>query len=268
MTRPVPQIAVDFIKGAEKFEPVGYPDGGGVPTDGWGNTKGAVVGHTVTVEQATSDLFANMGAAAGRLASMVSERAILALDEHEYAALISFVFNVGAEATWTIWKVIDAGQLDQVPAQLKRFDKIRKNGVLVDCPGLDNRRLAEVTLWNTADATAAIAVALAAPVAPPPSSETRAADTPQTPAVVKPLSQSKSFIASIATAGVATVSAAGPVISAAAGGVKQVSDAISPYADAAPMIAHVIHYLAMGSAVLAVVTVALVWLKHKQAVAA
>lgn len=268
MTRPVPQCAVDFIKGAEKFEAVGYPDGGGVPTDGWGNTHGAVVGHEVTVEQATADLFVNIGLAAGRLARMVSEPAILALAEHQYAALISFVFNVGAEATWTIWKVIDAHQLDQVPAQLKRFDKIRKGGVLVDCPGLDHRRLAEVTLWNTADVVAAVAVVHAAPVAPPPSSETRAADTPQTPAVVKPLVQSKSFIASIATAGVATVSAAGPVISAAASGVKQVSDAVKPYADAAPMISQVIHYLAMGSAVLAVLTVALVWLKHKQAVAA
>lgn len=269
MTRPVPDCAVQFIKGVEACKLIGFPDSGGIPTDGYGHTgKEVVIGDNITQDVADDDLRSDLDVAATRLAARATPAAIASLSDHQYGALISFVFNLGADPAWTIWKVLNAGQLDRVPDQMKRFDKARVNGVLTTVPGLDHRRLAEVTLWNTADVAASVAVALAAPVAPPPSSQTREADTPPTPAVVKPLTTSKSFIASAATAGIAAVSAAAPAIQATSEGVKQVSGALAPYADAAPLIAHAIHYLAIGSAGLAVATVVLLWLKHRRAVTA
>lgn len=269
MTRPVPDCAVQFIKGVEACKLTTYPDSAGVPTDGYGHTGPEVaMGSTISQETADADLAHDLGVAAGRLEARATTTAITNLSDHQYGALISFVFNLGADPTWTIWKVLNAGQFDQVPDQMKRFDKARVNGVLTTIPGLDHRRLAEVTLWNTADVAASVAVAMAAPIAPPPSSQTRDADTPPTPVVVKPLIVSKSFIASAVTASVASVSAVAPAIQAASEGVKQVSGALTPYADAAPQIAAAIHYLAIGSAGLAVATVALLWLKHRQAVVA
>ena len=269
MTRAIPAVCITFVKGAEACRLTAYQDSKGVWTIGYGHTGPEVVkGLVWTQAQADEALVADLAIAAGRLASVVNEPAIAGLTDHEYGALVSFVFNLGEEPDWTIWKLLNKGRYDLVPDQMKRFDKARINGQIVVVPGLDHRRLAEVTLWNDPDAAAAIAVLLAAPVAPPPSSETRAADTPPTPPIVKPLVQSRSFVASGVTAVVATASAAAPVIQAASGGVKQVSDAISPYSDAAPMIAHVVQYLAMGSAALAVVTLGLLWLKNSQAKAA
>lgn len=266
--RTIPGIAVVFVEGAEACRLTAYRDSGGVWTIGYGHTGPEVVAGLVwTKTQCLAALVADLQVAARRLASVLHPDAITVLTEHEYAALISFVFNLGANPDWTIWKVADAGNLEGVPPQMRRFDRAKVNGVSTVIPGLDHRRLAEIHLWQTADTAAAIAIVQAAPVAAPPSSYTRAIETPPAPAVVRPL-VGKSFSAGVGTAIASVAVAAGPAIQGAATGVKQVSDAISPYHDAAPLIAHAIQYLAMGSAALAVTTVVLMWVKHHYAVKA
>lgn len=267
MTRPIPALAVDFIKRAEACKLVAYQDSAGVWTVGVGHVGPEVgQGLVITQAQADADLAADLAAAAARLALCVRAPVLAALAEHQYAALLSFVFNLGAEPGWTIWKLLNAGRIDAAPDQIKRFDKARdpRTGRLVDVPGLLNRRVAEIALWNTPDVNAALLPLAAAPPAPP-SSQTRVADTPPAPAPVEPLARSKSFAASAATAAAAAAGAAAPLVQQAAGGVKQVSDAISPYAGASDPVAKVQHGLMMALAVLAAVATALVWLKHKQA---
>lgn len=267
--RPIPTIATDFVKKAEACVLTAYQDSAGVWTIGCGHTGPEVVsGLVITQAQADLYLLQDLAAAGRRLAAVVSDIEIRQLYDHEYAALLSFVFNVGADPKWTIWKLINAGQLGGVPAQIKRFDKAKINGKLVDVPGLDHRRLAEVTLWNTPDVAAAVAVISVAPTPAPPSSQTRAADTPPAPAPVKPLSQSKSFVSSAATATVAGVSAIMPVVQEVQHGLHQASDAIQPYADAVPLVAKVQQALMMTLAIMALMTVGLLWLKHSQAKAA
>ena len=51
---------------------------------------------------------------------------------------MSFVFNLGAGAKWTIWKVLKARRFDEVPPQLMRF--VNAGGRVVK--GLVNRRAA------------------------------------------------------------------------------------------------------------------------------
>jgi lysozyme len=208
MTRPVPQLAIDFIKGAEGCVLTSYRDSGGVWTIGYGHTGLAIVaGLTITQDQADAYLSSDLAVAAQRLAAVVTAGAINQLADHQYAALISFVFNLGASPSWNIWKVVDGLRFDAVPAEMMRFDKAKVGGQLVTVPGLIHRRAAEVSLWNTPDAQGAAEIAQTAPVMPPPSSTTRAAETPPTPdPTAKPLSRSKTIWTAAGTAAAGVVS--------------------------------------------------------------
>jgi len=268
MPRSVPAIAEAFVMRAEACRLTAYRDSAGVWTNGVGHTGPEVMpGLVITPGQAKIDLDADLAIAADRLAACVLEERLLALSDHQYAALISFVFNLGALPGWTIWKVLNAGDLAAVPDQMKRFDKARdpQTGQLVDVPGLMNRRLAEVALWNTPDVEAAVALVAAAPVQPPPSSTTRLAETPPTPNVVTPLHQSGRFVSSVATAAVALPAAALPAIQGASAGVKQVSDAIAPYAGQVPFAAHLQPVLLTLLASFAIATVVFEWFQHQHA---
>jgi len=68
------------------------------------------------------------------------------LKQHEYDALVSFVFNIGSGAftASTLRRMLNAGQHASVPAQMRRW--VRDNGKVV--PGLVNRREKEIQLWS------------------------------------------------------------------------------------------------------------------------
>lgn len=68
------------------------------------------------------------------------------LNQHQYDALVSFVFNVGSGAFLgsTLKKRLDANQLDEVPAQLRRW--VYAGGRKLQ--GLINRREKEIRLWE------------------------------------------------------------------------------------------------------------------------
>lgn len=145
--RPVPQTAVDFVAAREGFRSVPYPDAGGVWTDGYGNTDGVQPGVAVSEPQARVTLAADLQIAAGRIYGVlpgVSGAALIdALTTNQWTALLSFVFNVGDDPKWTIWKKIAALDFAAVPAQLERF--VFAAGKRL--PGLVARRAAEAALW-------------------------------------------------------------------------------------------------------------------------
>jgi len=68
------------------------------------------------------------------------------LSQNQFDALVSFAFNVGTGAfeKSTLLKVLNQGQYDQVPGQLRRW--VKADGKTVD--GLVNRREKEIALWN------------------------------------------------------------------------------------------------------------------------
>jgi lysozyme len=67
------------------------------------------------------------------------------LTDAQFDALVSFVFNVGVTAYEhsTLRRKLLAGDLDAVPAQMRRWN--RAGGVVV--PGLMRRRMEEASLW-------------------------------------------------------------------------------------------------------------------------
>lgn len=219
MLRPIPLIAITFIEQAESLRLTAYKDIGGVWTDGYGHLCGGP--GTITIDVAKANLSQDINHAAEQLAAVVHEPVLLALTDPEYTALLSFVFNLGCNSSWTIWKDLNNQKFDDVPAQMQRFDKGHVDGRLQTIPGLAHRRLAEVTLWDSGDVPSAVLTAKSAPVLPPSSAATRSSIvTPPTP-IARPLD-----IASLATKGVTAVTAIGATAAQLQGIVQPASDAV------------------------------------------
>lgn len=83
---------------------------------------------------------------------VIAEKAVnsaikVSLNQNQFDALASMAFNIGAGAFRgsTLVKLLNQGQYDQVPGQMRRW--VRDNGKVVQ--GLVNRREKEIRLWET-----------------------------------------------------------------------------------------------------------------------
>ena len=266
--RPIPDLLPGFLKKAEGVRLRAYRDSAGVWTVGVGHTGPQVhAGVVWTGNQVDAALRQDIEVAARRLAGVVKAKALLALSDHQYAALLSFVFNLGANHAWTIWKVIDAGRLDGVPTQLLRFTKARdeRTGRLVEIAGLVNRRMAEVALWKSADVAGAVSIVNAAAEPPPASGVVRLFDTPPEPMPTKPLATSKSFMASVSAALATLASALLPLVVPAAEGARTAAETVAPFAEGSELVAHWRGLLLAVAAALALAAPLLIALKAHRA---
>lgn len=140
--RPIPQIAVDFIRSLEGVRKTAYQDSVGVWTIGVGSTSNVTPGLTITDAEIDERLAADLQTAAWRLQARIGP-IMDGLSDNKFAALLSFVFNVGARESWTIWKVIRAKRFADVPTELRKF--VYAGGKKLN--GLINRREHEAELW-------------------------------------------------------------------------------------------------------------------------
>lgn len=242
--RDIPRQAIDLVARWEDCVLTAYPDPatGGEPwTIGFGHTGAVKPGDVVNKDQAVALLQVDLRIAAGRIAARIGP-VVDELTDNQYAALLSFVFNLGATPSWTIWKRLKARQFDQVPGELIKF--VNANGKKMQ--GLVNRRTDEIRLWSTDEP--------GSHDAPLTSAVTRAIVTPPTPA--DPVAPAKS--ATLIT-GVLGVASTVPVAA------KQVMDTVEPYRDAAPIIGQVVAVLAAIAAGAAVIVLVLNWLKKQEA---
>lgn len=242
--RSIPAVAVTFVERHEGLRLESYQDPGGVWTIGYGHTGPAIhAGLRWTRERCKTALEDDLSVAASRLAAVVSSDVLHDLTEGQYAALLSFVFNLGVNPRWRIWRVLNARQFDVVPAELQRFVFVGKAKVA----GLVRRRAAEAALWNEDGTEGDL-----------PSSYTRQETTPPVE-VGKPLARSRTFW------GAATVAAASApeAIKAASGGVSQVTGAVQPFAGKSKMVDTALDSLATVGAGLAFLLVLFLWAKKR-----
>ena len=147
--RPIPQIAVDFVSREESFSAKPYRDSGGRWTNGFGNTNGVTASTPpVARPQALARLDQNMEVAQLRLTHCLRQPEIDALKDYQYAALLSFAYNAGADPSWQIWASVPHGDM-AVAAQLLRVIHAGAPPEVVD--GLKNRRTAEIALYEGRD---------------------------------------------------------------------------------------------------------------------
>jgi lysozyme len=137
-----------LTKASEGCPPKIYLDPVGVPTGGYGHTKGltaAMVGQPVSAAQADAWLRDDLQSAVASVNKLVK----VPLTQHQFDALVDFTFNVGSGnfASSTLLKLINAGDMDVADDQFSRwvFAKGQK------LPGLVKRRELETTWFSTPD---------------------------------------------------------------------------------------------------------------------
>jgi lysozyme len=167
--REMPQEGIELIKSFE-----GIPDGDpstvnldpyldpiDIWTIGWGHAvvSGGVMVRGVankalakslfpggiTLEQAEALLRGDLVSRTADVLRLVK----VPLSDNQFGALMSFVFNCGAAnfGGSTLLKLLNAGNTAGAADQFLVWNKGRKNGVLVELPGLTRRRRAERALF-------------------------------------------------------------------------------------------------------------------------
>lgn len=161
--RSVSAAGVNFIKQFEGFEKRPKEDPAGHCSVGYGTLlhHGACDGRAseapyadgISTNQATQLLAQE----AARVAPVITRVALTALNQNQFDALTSFVYNVGTGAFQqsTLARLLAKGDYGGVPDEIRKWTKARVNGRLVDLPGLIKRRGAEAQLWQQAAAAQA-----------------------------------------------------------------------------------------------------------------
>ena len=138
------KIALEFLKKHEGLRLTAYRCTAGVATIGYGHTGSDVLpGMTITKGQAEELLAQDIDTAA----EAVDNNITVPLNPYQWAALVSFVFNVGAGAFASsgLLKAVNAGDEKAVSAQWMRWVYAGKRRI----QGLENRRKDELELYFT-----------------------------------------------------------------------------------------------------------------------
>jgi lysozyme len=167
--RQVSAAGIKELQAMESVEPYVYTDTAGYQTIGVGHKitpheletgELLIDGNAVrwikglTPEQIDGLMRADLATAEWTVESLVK----VPLTDNQFAALTSFVFNIGAEAfkNSSVLRVLNQEHYDMVPDMLRMWNKITIREVQPDgkvirkkviSKGLVNRREAEIKLW-------------------------------------------------------------------------------------------------------------------------
>ena len=146
MTRQISPHGLEKLKQWEGLKTKAYKDAGGVWTIGYGHTAAAGtpvphVGMVITEAEAEKILLKDLT----HYEAAVENNVKVKLNDNQFAALVSFAFNVGTGAfkSSTLLKKLNKGDFDAVPAELMKWVHTGKT----KNQGLVNRRRAEGYLW-------------------------------------------------------------------------------------------------------------------------
>lgn len=152
------QTGLQLIREHEGLRLDAYRDPAGIWTIGYGHTRTARAGQRITRDQAERLLLQDVVTAE----NAVKARVKVPLKQHEFDALVSFVFNVGAGnfANSTLLRRLNEGNKAAAADQFLRWDKARVNGVLTSLPGLLRRRADERDLFRNIGGAAVLSLLL------------------------------------------------------------------------------------------------------------
>jgi len=133
---------LELIKTYEGLRLKAYQDSVGVWTIGYGHTRTAKPGMTITAEEAEALLRQDLADAEKAVTRLVK----VPLSDNQYSALVSFVFNLGSGnfSMSTLLRKINAGDMAGAAKEFKRWNRAGKK-VLA---GLVKRRDAEAALFQ------------------------------------------------------------------------------------------------------------------------
>jgi len=133
---------IALIKKFEGCELEAYQCSAGVWTIGYGHTKDVEEGDTISKDQAEEMLVEELH----EYENYINEYVNVALSQNQFDALVSWVYNLGPAnlKASTMLKVLNDGKYEDVPYQMKRWNKA--GGKVLD--GLVRRREAEALLYQ------------------------------------------------------------------------------------------------------------------------
>jgi lysozyme len=133
---------IEFVKSFEGFQANAYKCPAGVWTIGYGTTEYVQPGDTVTEAEAERLLYNELLSCSDAVCDLVD----VDLEQHQFDALCSFIYNVGRSAFSgsTLLKLINAGNFSAAAAQFQRWNK--GGGKVL--AGLSRRREAEREMFN------------------------------------------------------------------------------------------------------------------------
>ena len=136
------EAGVNLIKTFEGCRTTAYRCSAGVWTIGYGHTTDVKEGMTITQHQCDVMLEVDIE----QYENYVNDYVVVSLTQNQFDALVSWVYNLGPTnlRNSTMLKVLNAGKYDEVPYQMKRWN--RAGGKVLK--GLVLRREAEAELFN------------------------------------------------------------------------------------------------------------------------
>jgi lysozyme len=141
----ISQEGISLIKKFEGCELEAYKCAAGVWTIGYGHTKDVKEGDSILKEDAESMLVHELQ----KYCNDVDIAVKVDLKQNEFDALVSWTYNLGLTNlnSSTMLKVLNEGKHDEVPAQMKRWNKA--SGQVKQ--GLVRRREAEALMFEGKD---------------------------------------------------------------------------------------------------------------------
>ncbi len=141
----ISQEGLSLIKKFEGCEYNAYKCAAGVWTIGYGHTAGVKDGDLVCQREADELLEKDIT----EFEEIVHNAVDVPIHQHQFDALVSWTFNLGGGNlnASTMLKVLNSGAYEDVPAQIKRWNKA--GGKVLE--GLTRRRLAESLLFEGND---------------------------------------------------------------------------------------------------------------------
>lgn len=132
----------------EGFKPYMYNDQAGYPTIGYGHKVKPGESFTrISEAEARALLIQDVGTAEDAVNAAVT----VSLNQAQFDALVSLVYNIGVGAfrTSTLLRKLNAGDYASAQQQFLAWRKVRIGGTLTDSAGLINRRTAEAALFGS-----------------------------------------------------------------------------------------------------------------------
>jgi len=140
--RTINQAGLNLIKSFESLRLHPYADDAGVWTIGYGHTSG-VTADTPAINAAQAEYFLKIDVSDA--ASSVQQKISISLNDNQFSALVSLVFNVGkAPLLHTLGAKLNAGDYAGASAEFLRWNRV--GGQVSN--GLTRRRNAEQRLFT------------------------------------------------------------------------------------------------------------------------
>lgn len=136
---------LNLIKKYEGLKLTAYKCPAGILTIGYGHTKTVKPGMTINKEMAELLLREDLI----WVESAIKRHVTVQLNQNQFDALSSFIYNVGerAFANSTLLKLLNQGKILEAGEEFMRWTKARQPGGLKELPGLVKRRAEEKVLF-------------------------------------------------------------------------------------------------------------------------